>query len=93
MKRITGITLTECIVGVFLLMLFLGLSTSLYQCSKAIDKYVREVPCALDKSLLCPQRRECTKCTACTSTDDQCCCLHVDKCTCEIIRPGEKCCN
>ena len=51
------------------------------------------VPCVLDKNVLCQQRKECKLCKICTDIKDQCCCLHTDKCVCNINRGGvELCC-
>lgn len=53
------------------------------------------VPCSLDKSKLCPQREACQVCTICSPQDDNCCCLHNDRCSCadDINRAEGGCCD
>ena len=44
--------------------------------------------CVLDAT------RTCDKCLCCRELNDQCCCLHVDKCTCPPGRQaGKSCCG
>ena len=68
------------------------LFVALYMCAHDQAQGVT-VPCARDKSVLCQQRKECKLCKTCTEIKDQCCCLHTDKCLCNITRGGvELCC-
>ena len=67
---------------------------ALYSCTQDAVQGAT-VRCTLDKSVLCQQRKECTKCTSCTDKNDSCCCLHVDKCACNINKDSTKgeCCE
>ncbi len=68
------------------------LFVALYMCAHDQAQGVT-VQCVLDKSVQCQQRKECKLCKTCTDIKDQCCCLHTDKCTCNISRGGvELCC-
>ena len=52
------------------------------------------VRCVLDKSVLCQQRKACTKCKQCKTLPpgQDCCCVHTpDDCKSEIS--GVKCCE
>ena len=53
----------------------------------------RAVPCVLDKSQMCVQKRDCIiNCQRCTEKD-QCCCKHVDRCECIEPASGLPCCD
>ena len=64
-----------------LLACVLGICVGIFSPMYSSDNVYTTTKCILDATKVCE------KCVCCTDVNDQCCCLHVDKCTCP---PGRK---